>query len=592
MRLDQLRATKLLKKEDTPRLVTTINLPPLRAGYHRLGIETPEGLFESLVISAPPKSYSSPELLRSWGAFLPMYAAHSDSSWGAGNFSDWKAFAEWTASVGGGIVGCLPLLAQFIDDFKCEPSPYSPASRLFWNEFFIDVTRVPEFGLSREAQKLVGSRPFQTRLQKFRRASVADYAEEMKLRRDVLERLAKSFFSKRTERRAQFEKFLRSRPQVRDYAAFRAVCERRKESWHSWPQRMRDGKLQSSDYSSEVARYHEFVQWIAQEQMDDVLQSCRDKNVSFYLDLPLGVNADGYDVWRERDAFARGVNAGAPPDIFFTRGQDWGFAPLHPRKMREQGYRYLLEMLRFQMRHTGLLRIDHVMGLRRLYWIPQGRPAKEGAYVSYPAEELYAILCLESHRHKCMIVGENLGTVPPEVNDAMLRYHLRQMYVVQYETCPNPKKALRDPALRVVASLNTHDMPPFAAFWTGEDITDRFKLGLMSRADLHKERRARTRLTRALATFLKKRKFLKGTKVSAQTVMEALLRYLAKSDAEIMLVNLEDLWLETKPQNVPGTNEERVNWRRKAKLSLEQLAENEPLAQFLRELGKLRKKTR
>lgn len=191
------------------------------------------------------------------------------------------------------------------------------------------------------------------------------------------------------------------------------------------------------------------------------------------IDLPLGVHAEGYDTRRERQAFAPEANVGAPPDPVFTKGQDWGFAPLHPRRIRQQGYRYVLEFLRFQMRHTGLLRIDHVMSLHRLYWIPKGHPPGEGAYVRYRPEELHAILCLESNRNKTVVVGENLGTVPPEVDAGMKRHHLRQMYVVQYEVPPDPRRALRPPPAQCVASFNTHDMPPFQAFWQGKDIEDR-----------------------------------------------------------------------------------------------------------------------
>ena len=158
------------------------------------------------------------------------------------------------------------------------------------------------------------------------------------------------------------------------------------------------------------------------------------------------MNPDGYDVWRQSDDFALGANVGAPPDPAFTKGQDWGFSPLHPQRLRENGYDYMLRFLRFQMRHTGMLRIDHVMGLHRLYWIPKGSPASEGAFVTHPADEWLALLSLESHRNKTVLVGENLGTVPPEVDEAMVQHHLRQTYVFQYELRPTGKNAVRPPS--------------------------------------------------------------------------------------------------------------------------------------------------
>src|SRR5581483_12125792 len=191
-----------------------------------------------------------------------------------------------------------------------------------------------------------------------------------------------------------------------------------------------------------------------------------------------------YDVWRERRHFAHEAAAGAPPDAFFTKGQNWGFAPLHPERIREHGYGYLRRLLAFQMRHAGVLRIDHVMGLHRLYWIPPGFPAADGAYVRYPAEEWHAIFNLESLRQRTELVGENLGTVPPEVNAAMTRHHLRRMFVVPFEQRPDPRAALTPPPVHSVASVNTHDMPTFAAHWRGLDLAERQALGLIPLAGL------------------------------------------------------------------------------------------------------------
>ena len=227
--------------------------------------------------------------------------------------------------------------------------------------------------------------------------------------------------------------------------------------------------------------------------------------------------------------------------------------------------------MRFQMRHTGLLRLDHVMALRRLYWIPEGNSAKDGAYVTYPEKELFALLTLESHRNKTVIVGENLGTVPPEVNARMVRHHIRQMFVVQFEVRPQEKKKLAPPVRRCVASLNTHDMPPFAAFLKGADLIEQLKLGLIAKADLAREKKNRRVLVSALIDALRREGSLKTSKPTPTQIMEASLRFLAASDAEIVLLNLEDLWMEKNPQNTPGTSFERPNWVRKTKFSVEQM---------------------
>jgi 4-alpha-glucanotransferase len=487
---------------------------------------------------------------------------------------------------------------------------------LFWNEFYLDILTTPEFSSCQSAQKVARSASFQRQLNHFRRSSLIDYRAEMAARRKVLEKLARFFFETDSPRRKQLLRFLRERPQVEDYAQFRATCDYTNLPWQKWPQHMRDGNLGTGDYSEVTKSYHLYTQWLAHEQITALTKRCRARGVQFYLDLPLGVHPAGYDLWRQRDAFATGANVGAPPDAFFSKGQDWGFTPLHPQRLREQGYRYLREVLAFQMRHTGMLRLDHVMSLHRLYWIPQGHSARAGAYISYPAEELYAILSLESHRHKTILVGENLGTVPEEVNEAMSRHGLRQMYVVQFAQRPNPRAALAKPPPRSVASLNTHDMPTFAAHWRGMDIDDRAKLGLLTKAEVKEEHAHRAALHGALAKFLegwlKKIKNCNSRGNEALTIpntgdtvrdlslvtsaaakkgknpseiLRACLSWLRVSPAQLVLVNLEDLWEEKEPQNVPGTSTERPNWRRKARLSIEEILRNAEFRNVLRSLG-------
>ena len=572
-------------------LAKELTLPALPPGYHRFVFESAAAVSNSLVIAAPARCYSVPGR-RDWGVFLPLYALHSEAGWGAGHFGEWRQLGDWIASLGGGVAGTLPLLAAYLDEPAADPSPYAPASRLFWNEFYIDIERVPEFAQCPAARRLARSSAFQRKLEGFRRRSLIDYRAEMDARRRVLEQLAEWFYARKDSARWRaFRQFTSERPEVEDYARFRAAREQTGQNWNVWPQSMRDGKLVSGDYSEAAMRYHLYVQWQAHEQMRALVEHCRRQGVEFYLDLPLGVHAGGYDAWRERQAFASEANAGAPPDPVFTQGQDWGFAPLHPRRIRQQGYRYVLEYLRFQMRHTGLLRIDHVMSLYRLYWIPHGNPASEGAYVKYPSEELHALLCLESNRNKTVVVGENLGTVPPEVNAGMKRHHLRQMYVVQYEVKPDPRRGLRPPPAPCVASFNTHDMPPFQAFWLGEDIKDRFDLGLIPKEKLSDERQTRRKMNQTLIQFLRRQSCLKANKPGIKEVYEACLDWLGASPAEIVLINLEDLWRESQSQNVPGSSLERPNWRRKTRYTIEQIRQLPPVQDLLVRLNEIRKKT-
>jgi 4-alpha-glucanotransferase len=310
--------------------------------------------------------------------------------------------------------------------------------------------------------------------------------------------------------------------------------------------------------------------------------------VHLYLDLPLGVHTHSYDVWREREAFVLEADGGAPPDGFFTKGQNWGFPPLHPDVIRQQGYRYVLAYLRHQLRHTGLLRIDHVMGLHRLFWVPKGMEAAQGVYVRYATEELYALLNVESHRHEVVLVGENLGTVPAYVNATMARRHLQRLYVVQYALTAETETALPQVLQHTVASMNTHDMPPFAAYAQGLDIDDRQQQTLLSVEEAAEEHQQRQAYLTALRGFLVQQGFLTSLKADTGAVLDACLAFLSASPAALVMLNLEDLWLETQPQNFPGTHTERPNWQSKTRYSLEEIRQLPEVLATLERVRQLR----
>jgi 4-alpha-glucanotransferase len=559
---------------------------PLPMGCHELRVEAAGRSWESMVIAAPSRSYTDQRSL--WGVFLPLYALRTERSWGAGDFSDLETLAEWTAGLGGGVVATLPLLAAFLDE-PCEPSPYAPASRLFWNELYVDPRRLPEMEDSTNARRLVESADFQREVDLVRRGPLVDYQRLMALKRRVLEELAHRFFSRPSERLADYEEFIRKKTDLEAYASFRAVGDRRGEPWQHWPERLREGTLAPADYDDEDRRYYLWTQWAAEQQMAAMAKEARRRGPGLYLDLPLGVHGSAFDVWRYPDLFAQGAAAGAPPDSFFTKGQNWGFPPLQPERLRERGYDHLIACLRHHLEHAGVLRIDHVMQLHRLFWIPRGMENKDGVYVRYPAEELYAILSLESHRHQSMIVGENLGTVPPEVYEAMDRHEALGMYVVQYEAQPG-SQGLREPPARSVASLNTHDMPTFRSYWEGRDVAVLKELGFFdegqARSELERRRAIRHRLETEVGGETAGNR---GEDAVYDAVLRRLLEHLAASPARMVLVNLEDLWRELEPQNVPGTSTEKPNWRRKARLSFEEFAKKPEVLSALRRVDELRR---
>lgn len=564
------------------------NLPP---GYHRLTLEESETQTEVLLLSPPDSGAYLPRerrAVRTWGVFLPLYALYSERSWGCGDFGDLEDLMDWVGRLGGGVVATLPFLAAFLDT-PFEPSPYAPVSRLFWSELFLDVTAIPELKESPAAQTLISSAAFQDERIALQKTTHVDYRPAMALKRRTLEELARTLFDLNGHRRAQLEQFVAGHSILQDYARFRAVNERQRAPWPNWEPRLREGEIRDADFEPAARRYHLYVQWLAHQQLQAFAEKARRSGPGLYLDLPLGVHPDGFDVWRFREDFARGVSGGSPPDAFFTKGQDWGFPPLHPKKIRCHGYRYFIHCLRHHLHYAGILRIDHVMGLHRLFWVPQGAKATDGVYVRYPAEELYAILALESQRHAAILVGEDLGTVPPPVRPMMARHRILRTYVAQFEISAQRRRQLRLPEKNSLASLNTHDTPTFAGFWEGLDIEDRVALGLLSLTDAQSEQEIRRRLREALAAYLVETGDLAGEAAGPHAVLRACLRYLAASPARVISVNLEDLWGEPHPQNVPGTTTERPNWLRKAKLSFEKFCQDEGILATLSEVNKLRK---
>jgi 4-alpha-glucanotransferase len=461
-----------------------------------------------------------------------------------------------------------------------------------WNEFYLDINAVPELQECPSAQALLESSSFQNEIEVLRNSPLVDYHRQMTLKSEVLKELCRCLFTKASGRLEELRRFAEVNPLVEDYACFRATCDNNRSPWGFWPHPLRDGTLTERHYAEENKRYHLYVQWLAHQQMESASEKAREKGVQLYLDLPLGVDPDGYDVWRERQTFVPDTSAGSPPDAVFTKGQDWGFPPLHPERIREQNYRYVIACLRHHLRCASVLRIDHVMSLHRLFCIPKGLEVAQGVYVRYRAEELYAILALESHRHKAIVVGEDLGTVPSYVRRTMKKHDLQRMYVVRYELASDLRKGLPPVSSNSIASLNTHDMPPFAAFWQGLDIEERRRIGILDTAGAREEKNRLPNMKNALVTFLQDRDWLHGTEDDIAAVLKGCLSFLAASPARMVLINLEDLWLETQPQNIPSTRKEYPNWRRRAQYALEQFCQLPQVVDTLRTVNELRKRSK
>jgi 4-alpha-glucanotransferase len=569
----------------------SVTLPvQLPYGYHDFTLAIGSRTYRSRIIAAPRRAYQPPGEgdRRFWGAFLPLYALETRRTMGAGDFTAFGEMVDDVAAWGGNLAGTLPLLPVYLD-FPYDPGPYSPVSRLLWNEFYVDVTAAPELANCPEAQAGLEAPAFREAVEAARRKRRVDYRSVMALKRGVMERLSGTCVSQGGPRLEAFRRFAADDPHAADYARFRAVMDKRHATFYEWPDEMRNGQIAEGDFDPAVRDYHLYAQWLAHEQLARLDEEAATKDVALYFDLPLGVNGAGYDVWRYGRVFSLGAATGAPPDVVFTSGQNWGFPPPLPDGLRRDGYRYVIEYIRHHFRHAGMLRVDHVMGLHRLFWIPREMRAADGVYVHYRPEEVYAILTLESHRHRCVVVGEDLGIVPGYVRRAMTRHRLERMYILHYSMVDVDGGGLGGVPRNMVAAMNTHDMPPFATFWSGDDIDLRLSLSLVPPDVAAKEKRERPVIKKLLKSFLQKHGFVRKAKVAVADVLKGSLAYLASSRARMLLVNLEDLWLETKAQNVPGTLDEHPNWQRKARYRLEHINADKDVRATLTVIDGLRK---
>jgi 4-alpha-glucanotransferase len=535
-------------------------LPDLPDGYHRLVVEGPRRRAEALVVAAPGRC---PQPGRGWGVLAPLTSLRTAGDWGVGTYRDLAALGEWVGGLGGTFVGTLPLFASFLEGPLADPSPYRPASRLAWNELYVDVEALPGLERCAEARRVLHAGAG-LRARSGRHASVvADPVATMAAKRCVLEPLAADAVADVGARR-QLDAFVSSHPAVLAYAQFRAACER---DPGATPRR----RLGRTGVADPRVRYHLYAQWVADAQLAAAAGR------GLYLDLPVGVHPRGFDPWWRPGAFVGGVSSGSPPDDFFARGQVWGLNPPHPSGQRAEGYEYLATTLRFAMRHASVVRIDHVMGLHRLWFVPDGMDATDGVYVRYPHEELRAVVVLEASRAGAAVVGEDLGTVPAEVRRAMRRDGMLRSSVYQFEATPRcPFPEIPPDAL---ASLGTHDLPTFAAWWSGDDIEDRRRRGLTRPAEASAERDRRRALRAAVSRIIGRRsptgRTGGGSRGSAATrrgatgvvtcdrALRACLEHLASSRAPLVTVDPPDLWGERQPLNRPGTGGDEPNFRRR-----------------------------
>ncbi len=582
-------------------------------GVHRVDVGVGDTIAHASIIAAPRRAQFWGNR-RAWGIFAPLYALHSRRSLGIGDLADLERLGAIAARHHGTIVATLPLLAAFLDQ-PCEPSPYAPVSRRFWNELHLDLESLPELDdLDDRRTALAELRLAQELRGRGRSGRLVDHAAVFAARRVLLQRLADRA-AEAGSRQAGLGRQLAANPEIDRYAMFRALADQHGVDWRRWPAQVRSGdvpgRLARELMASPAFRYHRYAQAQMAEQLGGLARRLRDTGQILWLDLPIGSHPDGYDVWTDQASYATGVSIGAPPDRLFQDGQSWGLPPLRPEAARRTGHSTWWLALREHLRFAGLLRVDHVMGLYRQFWVPDGMQATEGVYVRQPAEELLALLCLESHRSRVPIVGENLGVVPAEVNRALHRHQMLGCHVYQF-AIGGADARVRDAQAPAVASLDTHDTPSFAAYLDAADIDLQLEIGLIDQARATTERHGRQKLVANLARRLgvdgwapDPRRAGTGEATgpgagahagaTAQDdrrleLVDRMHELMARSPSPFVVVNLEDLWLEPEPQNVPGTGAERPNWRRRTRYSLDEIARSQRVDAALARVGRLRKK--
>jgi 4-alpha-glucanotransferase len=565
---------------------------PMPVGYHRLALERADGQEEAIQLIASPPHCLLPEefgIERGFGIGCQVYSLLTGRDLGCGDLADLGALAEQAGAAGADFVAVNPLHALFFAE-PSAASPYAPSNRAFLHWLLIAPDRLQDdVGEPRHAE--AGARP----------SELVDYPATAGLRRRLLEDAFARFReqhlgSSPSPQGARFEAFRQAGGEpLRHHCLFEALHEhmlasdRERWAWWSWPSGYR---APDRPEVAAFARAHEerlaffaWLQWLADEQLGEVQERTKaaGMRLGLYRDLAVGVNPAGSLGWSAQGVAVRRASIGAPPDAFSQKGQNWGLAPLAPRALQAAGFAPWLADIRANMRHAGALRVDHVMGLRRLFWIPEGGSPEDGAYVRYPFSTMVAILAVESRRARCLVVGEDLGTLPRGFRPALRRAGILSSRVFYFERERNGGfGSARRYRQASVASVATHDLPTLRGFLEEQDINWRQRLGLFPiTEEIEQARRERRRDRTRLLRLLQRAELIEpGAAPGLPEIALALHRWLARTPAALLLVQLEDLALALEQPNLPGTTEEHPNWRRRLTPRLEELMA-QPFAQHL-----------
>lgn len=592
----------------------------LELGYHTLKLATAgnDELAQCRFVVAPNACYKQPDIAsgkKIWGPTVQLYCLRTRRNWGVGDFTDLQFLIKRVSEAGGDYVGLNPIHALYPADPE-SASPYSPSSRNWLNIIYIDVEAIPEFALSERAQQSVAKSSFQNWLRQLRDVEHVDYRAVTDTKLDVLREVYATFceqeLAHNSKRAKAFNAFVNAGGDgLKQQAAYDALqakfikADKQCWGWPAWPEEYQQYATEATQTyistSEKEVGFYLYLQWIADEQLEaaNQLAVSLGMEIGIYRDLAVGVSEGSTEIWADENTYVHDASVGAPPDILGPQGQNWGLPPMDPVQLQRKEYQPIIDLFRSNMAHCGALRIDHVMALLRLWWVPRGQGAETGAYVSYPVHDLLGLLALESHRNQCLIIGEDLGTVPDGIFEILQENGVHSYRVFFFERSKEDGGffAPQHYPEQSMAVLTTHDLPTLKGFWHCLDLSLGKELGVYPDQDvlnnLYQDRHeSKQRVLDSLHGMGSI-----GDSISrdanwvpmSQELNFKMQLHLAKGSSALLGLQLED-WLEMeKPVNVPGTSTEYPNWRRKLSADLETIFAEPAIQQLMAEVTAARK---
>lgn len=588
--------------EDAAFTQYSLGLPRVADGYHTLTIEYGESTDSCHLIFAPQTCYSPNDAadFKMWGFAAQLYSLQSETNWGMGDYSDLTTLVTGAAKQGASAIGLNPLHPLYQNN-PAHRSPYSPTSRCFLNTLYIDVTSAPFYQETKSVQTLVNSSQFKDKITFAKQTELIDYPAVADVKYQALELLYQAFVEGvHTALTKEFEQFKATNGDaLLRHATFEALYEHFRKldfhayGWTKWPEAYQQPN------SKEVAQfavdnqaridYFCYLQWLAHRQLLNAQDTAKSQGmpVGLYLDLAVGCDGSGVDVWSDKDVYVAGASVGAPPDLLNTLGQDWGLTPMNPVALQSKGYQPLVRALRSNMQYAGALRIDHILGLMRQYWVAPGMKADEGVFITYPLQDILRIIALESCRSQCVVIGEDLGTVPDGFGEIMASAGLLSYKVLFFETWESG--LFMRPEMypeQSMVTVSTHDLPTLAGWWTGRDLEWRQNLNLypneqMGVDDRNNRVNDRQHLLAALEDMqvidMSKAPEAQPAKMNRELSL-AVQKYMALAPSRIQLIPLEDALENVEQVNIPGTIDEHPNWLQRIAVPVESLWQDQAMA--------------